>query len=424
MADLDQIIQGMVSQELLPLNPLNTSDAPRITINWFFSGTTPSEILEDEFTGWTALSDAEQAAVLESLAHIETFANVNFQQISELPEEESGVVLEIGKAKVSVEAAGEGGFFTESADNDISAYYGAVVFGEEYDLSDLKDMPDLILHELGHALGLEHPFEEPVVPEGTDNAKYSLMSYTPNPDNGMLGDAMAQYDILGLQQIWGAADYNTDDTTYTGSRAETLDTVWDTDGIDTFDASDAEDRVAINLRQGEFSQFGDYEDVSIAFGTVIENAIGSNGGDLIRGNSTANALSGGRGDDAIRGNGGADTIKGGGGGDILFGGKGKDKISGGGGQDTVIGGAGRDVLIGGSRSDTFIFREGYDRDVIRDFRDNVDVIDLTDFGFDTAEDALEFATQRDSGVVFNFGDGDRLKVNDATLTGLADDLLV
>ncbi len=424
MADFNRIIRSMTSPDLLEVNSLNTTEDQRIVVNWVLTGTTPSELVAEEFTGWTALTAAEQQALIEAMEHIETFLNVDFQQLSEVPDEETGVFLEIAKIDQPEDSAGIGGFEISKTGNDVDFFYGFAGFNNLIDLANLGFEADLILHELGHALGLGHPFEEPVVPKGTDNQKYSLMSYTVNPDNGMLGDPMLQYDILALQQIWGAADYNTDDTTYTGSRVQTVDAVWDTGGIDTFDAKGDKDGVVISLRQGGLSQFGDYPDVSIAFGTVIENANGGAASDLIRGNEAANMLSGGRGDDSIRGNGGGNTIKGGKGNDILFGGNGKDKIFGGGGDDLLIGGAGRDILIGGKRSDTFVFREGNDHDRIRDFRDDVDVIDLTGFGFDTANDALEFATQKDNSVILDFGDGDRLSVNNAVLTELADDLSV
>jgi Ca2+-binding RTX toxin-like protein len=56
----------------------------------------------------------------------------------------------------------------------------------------------------------------------------------------------------------------------------------------------------------------------------IENAIGGDGGDVIRGNASANALSGMRGNDSLYGGDGNDTLEGGHGNDLLDGGAGTD----------------------------------------------------------------------------------------------------
>ncbi|GAA3997762.1 M10 family metallopeptidase C-terminal domain-containing protein [Sphingomonas humi] len=59
----------------------------------------------------------------------------------------------------------------------------------------------------------------------------------------------------------------------------------------------------------------EYMNLSIAYGTTIENAIGGSGRDVIWGNEVANRLDGGDGDDVLNGFEGADT---------LFGGRGND----------------------------------------------------------------------------------------------------
>ena len=42
--------------------------------------------------------------------------------------------------------------------------------------------------------------------------------------------------------------------------------------------------VVLNLTAGSFSRFGSYEDVAIAYGVSIENAIGGNAADVLTGN--------------------------------------------------------------------------------------------------------------------------------------------
>jgi Ca2+-binding RTX toxin-like protein len=74
----------------------------------------------------------------------------------------------------------------------------------------------------------------------------------------------------------------------------------------------------------------------------IENAIGSDGNDLLLGNALANRLDGGN---------GADSLFGDAGNDVLTGGDGNDQLSGGAGDDTLSGGAGDDSLEGGDGDD-------------------------------------------------------------------------
>ena len=68
-----------------------------------------------------------------------------------------------------------------------------------------------ILHELGHALGLKHPFEAPnPIPAALDNYFYSIMSYTASPYSAH-GNNYASfypttpmyYDLLALQGMYG-----------------------------------------------------------------------------------------------------------------------------------------------------------------------------------------------------------------------------
>ncbi|MDC0500093.1 M10 family metallopeptidase C-terminal domain-containing protein [Paracoccaceae bacterium] len=108
--------------------------------------------------------------------------------------------------------------------------------------------------------------------------------------------------------------------------------------------------------------------------TGVENVTSGNGADTLRGNGAANTLSGNKGNDKVYGNNGNDK---------LYGGSGNDRLYGGGGRDTIQGDSGKDTMFGGSSADTFIFTKTSDSsanasraDVIRDFTDGVDKINL------------------------------------------------
>ena len=109
----------------------------------------------------------------------------------------------------------------------------------------------------------------------------------------------------------------------------------------------------------------------------IENLIGSGYGDALIGDEFSNIL---------EGLDGADTLTGEGGADFLFGGNGDDTLIAGDGDDILNGSLGRDILWSGDGADIFEYLDiaesvvGADRDIIRDFEQDTDLIDLSAIG--------------------------------------------
>lgn len=130
------------------------------------------------------------------------------------------------------------------------------------------------------------------------------------------------------------------------------------------------------------------------------------------------------GDDTLLGTSGSNTLRGYGGDDKLYGRSGSDKLEGGDGADYLDGGHGTDILTGGAGADTFHFDKGEDKDRITDFQNNIDRIELDDFTFAAGKTAFDFATQVGSDVVFDFGGGDVLTVDDATIAQLLNDVFL
>jgi Ca2+-binding RTX toxin-like protein len=220
------------------------------------------------------------------------------------------------------------------------------------------------IHELGHALGLGHAGNYNGTATwgvdnlyGNDSWSATVMSYFSQDENlnDPAGFANLQTfmpaDVIAIQNLYGAgpAGFSSGDTVWgaggnvvLGTFQQTLDravandlsdaflyngtaiafTIYDTGGTDTIDTSlsTALDQT-INLGELTFSNlFGFNGNVVIARGTVIENAIGNLGRDVITGNSFGNRIEGGGGVDVIDGAGGDDIIEGGQGADTLAGG--------------------------------------------------------------------------------------------------------
>ena len=260
-----------------------------------------------------------------------------------------------------------------------------------------------IVHELGHGVGLAHPHDHgggsavfPGVHSSSDlgrfdlnQAVYTIMSYNDgwqtNPDGeppdtsyGYSGTPMA-IDIAVLQAKYGANEKwhdGNDHYVLPGQNAvgTFYSAIWDAGGHDTI-VNDSDLPATIDLRAatlkaapggGGFISYvhGIFGGFTIANGVVIENAVGGEAEDAIRGNDHKNRLDGGPGDDTLRGlkdddrcagDAGNDQVRGGGGNDRLNGGEGDDRLFGAGGRDRLNGGPGSDVLAGGNGADRFIF---------------------------------------------------------------------
>ena len=120
-------------------------------------------------------------------------------------------------------------------------------------------------------------------------------------------------------------------------------------GIDTAYFARSGKGVVVSLSAGTAT--GEGSDTLVA----MENVIGSDFDDVIRGGTGSNRLEGGAGNDALDGGVGADTLIGGAGTDTLNGGTGADSMAGGTGDDSYFADALGDVVVEltGEGNDTF-----------------------------------------------------------------------
>ena len=249
------------------------------------------------------------------------------------------------------------------------------------------------LHEIGHAVGLSHPFDsgddssngDDDLPLAQDSMRNTVMTYvqldknmvlkfdgggTTAPSYRIYASTPMMYDIEMMEHYYGAEDDNTGNNTYSFSVSpETIQTITDGGGTDTIDASNQTRENVIDLTAGSFSSIGIYSqddqksDWATTLSTTtaaIQSVIDTFDGYASAANSYYSAYSRtalytgeynvGIAHNAVIENatGGSanDTITGNSSNNVINGGAGDDLIEGNGGDDTIDGGAGtEDVAV-------------------------------------------------------------------------------
>ncbi len=235
------------------------------------------------------------------------------------------------------------------------------------------------LHEVGHALGLSHPFDGSsssgsTLPDSEDNMRTSVMSYTQMDRNFVFqytasgggwssNDSYKVFattpmlaDIKAMDEMYGTDTTAEGDTLYTfandGTRNQPLmmQSIIDTGGTDTIDLSNQTKSNILDMRPGTLSSIGYWSEADQitywAAQTGLTNTQVQNSFDFWNAQATANKSSqaiytgednlgiahnaeienaiGGSGDDTITGNNLNNVIKGNDGNDTINGGDGTD----------------------------------------------------------------------------------------------------
>lgn len=326
-----------------------------VTMTWVVRATGPT----GDGLPLEVLDAVQIEGMTRPLANFSDVANVSFVQVAPGGTSDDATIL-VGAYSsetddASAYASFPGSADAASADGDMWINnYWATYYIPDLPLGSLEYM--IYLHQLGHALGLDHPGDY----DGggftyADNAQftedshqYSVMSYWESdetePDSPLYRPGtLMMFDIYALQQLYGVNnatragnDVYGFNSTVGGAYDFTFYVqpqicIWDGAGKDTLDVSGYAAKQRIDLNAGTFSDVGGFKgNVSIAVGARIEKAIGGSGNDRLTGNAFGNSLNGGKGNDALEG------------------GTGKDKLTGGAGSDSIVfhDAFGKDRIIG------------------------------------------------------------------------------
>jgi hypothetical protein len=312
------------------------------TVSYGFRDTVPIVLSEPTESTFVKLTPDQMTATINSLKLISNLANITFTNANPNGYTNNATILfsaysaddgaggyasyPVTKNTTSTSAEGDNWINLQSNFKDVSP--GSWGFST-------------IIHEIEHGLGIQHPgsynAEKGVSITYEKNAEflqdtqqYTVMSYFGAMNSGanfeyngntIYASTPLLQDITALQRLYGAnirfalenntyGFNNSGDSAYsiTSSDQQVVYCIWDAGGINTLDFSGYASNQLIDLRQGQFSNIGALtKNVSIALGTVVQNAISGTGNDFIYGNDSDNSLTGGKGNDVIDGSAGSDT---------------------------------------------------------------------------------------------------------------------
>jgi len=265
--------------------------------------------------GFTAFSSIQRQNAVEALKYIETVTALSFVQTNEVLK--SNTLL----------------FALNTQEEDSYAYaylpeihpLGSDIYMAIHPTNETMSIGTegalTLIHEIGHALGLKHPHEEAeglgkvsVLPVDEDSVANTVMSYEESTVENFKFE-FNHLDIAALHYIYGPnPNARASDDTYEISSTET-NFIWDSAGVDTIDASKLEAGVTLHLSPGYHDFVGESAasivtapgQVTVNFGTTIENVIGTPFNDALFGNAQDNLITGNGGSDTMDGGGGVDT---------------------------------------------------------------------------------------------------------------------
>ena len=304
------------------------------TFYFGFPEQSPGYHRAEDKNGFTPFNETQRGFAREVLSYLETLVDLTFVETTEF--EAPNTIAFVNNMQV-----GSAGYAQFPDDGPI----GSDVFLDTGTAGNLEPKDGefaalTFIHELGHALGLKHPFsyadafgeipDPPYLPSQEENTSWTVISYNDSPE-----DFHARFqplDIAALQYIYGPSSrFKGGDDIHTLDES-VANFIWDGGGIDLIDASNLASSVTVYLEPGYWGFIGTERaelisnpgQITVNFGTSIENLVGSSFSDELHGTEQSNSIDGGDGDDLVFAGAGSDVIQGGAGDDTLYGGDGID----------------------------------------------------------------------------------------------------
>ena len=272
---------------------------------------------EKGVNGWQPFSNEQQRDTREIFKYIESIIDVQFVETNDFNQKNT-LAFANSQQDSGAFAIGPG-----APPNASDIYIGILNDGSfQVPFKNGYRYANVFTHEIGHALGLKHPFNDPS-PSGKiatppyllgdeNNATWTQMSYTGDKNSY----EYSPLDIAALQYLYGVKSASRSGNDVYIFKENEPNFIWDGSGDDTIDASSSSMPVTIFLNPGyqgfkgltkKYAPITSSGQITVNFGTDIENIIGSSFSDVLTGNNLKNTLVGGDGSDVIDGGDEIDT---------------------------------------------------------------------------------------------------------------------
>ena len=317
------------------LNSL-TAASSQHTITYSFLTSLPAGSSSTDSNGFAAMTATQQAAVKRALDYISTLIDVKFVLGTTAGQADINFGQNLqsssaGYANLPYQGGGHPSYLMLASNASTNADFTVGSYGWE-----------TLIHEIGHTLGLKHPGNynaggggspTPYLPAELDTRRYTIMSYN-NPSDSTNVTAKSVtggtsyswtainpqsymlFDIEALQYLYGSNDNTAYQNIVFSADFKGMQTIWAPTG-GKIDASALSYSNIIDLRAGFYSSIGiqgpsnlpsqiaSYQtytgmnNVAIAYGSTLNEAIGGSGNDAFYVNSGSDSIDGGAGTDVV-----------------------------------------------------------------------------------------------------------------------------